>query len=87
METVKEIKIELDDTTRIFYLAQSAHQYAESAQRSLKTYAKLTKAGLDGGTFNDVLKAIVAAKADADQACKNWMTIADIIKGNTDLQA
>lgn len=79
--------IELDNTTRIFYLAQSAHAHASQAQRSLKEYTKLTKAGLTGATFNDVLKAIVAAKEDADQACKNWLEIADIIQGNQDLQA
>lgn len=79
--------IAIDDTTRIFYLAQAAHRHAEQAQRSLKTYAKLTKAGLTGGTFNDVVKAIVAAKEDADQACKNWQEIHSIIAGNSDLQA
>ena len=80
-------EITIDHTMRIFYLAQSAHRHAEEAQRSLKAYAKLTKGGLTGGTFNDVLKAIRAAKADADQACQNWQTIYDIIEGNSDLQA
>lgn len=79
--------IAVDDTTRVFYLAQSAHRHAETAQRHLKVYAKLTKAGLTGGTFNEVLQAIVAAKEDADQACQNWQTIRDIIVGNPELQA
>ena len=82
-----ETEITIDHTTRIFLLAQSAHRHAEEAQRSLKAYAKLTKGGLTGGTFNDVLKAIRAAKEDADQACENWQIIADIIEGNSDLQA
>ena len=67
-----------DPTTRIFYLAQSAHRHAEEAQHSLKAYAKLTKGGLTGESFNDVLKAIRAAKEAADQACQNWQTIYDI---------
>jgi hypothetical protein len=79
--------IEVDDTTRIFYLAQAAHRHAEGAQKSLRTYAKLTKAGLTGGTFNDVLKAVEEAKEDMDKACQNWQDIRTIITGNPELQA
>ena len=81
------IGIEIDDTTRIFYLAQAAHRHAEAAQRSLKVYAKLTKGGLTGGTFNDVLKAVEAAKEDMDKTYQNWQDIRQIITGNPELQA
>ena len=80
-------EITIDHTTRIFYLAQSAHRHAEEAQRSLKAYAKLTKGGLTGESFKDVIQAIRAAKEESDQACQNWQTIYDIIEGNSDLQA
>jgi hypothetical protein len=81
------IGIEIDDTTRIFYLAQAAHRHAEAAQRSLKVYAKLTKGGLTGGTFNEVLEAIEAAEEATSQACQNWQDIRTIITGNPELQA
>jgi len=77
----------MDDTTRVFYLAQSAHSHAEAAKRSLASYARLTKKGLTAQTFKDVIKAINAAKEDADQAAKNWQTIYDIIAANPDMQA
>jgi hypothetical protein len=80
-------EIQIDETTRIFYLAQAAHRHAEAAQKSLRTYARLTKAGLTGGTFNDAWKAIVAAKEDMDKTYQNWQDIRTIITGNPELQA
>ena len=77
----------IDDTTRIFFLANSAHNAVDEAMSRLRKYKKLAKKVDDVYTFRGMVEAIRAAKDDLDKANESWDKIVEIIANNPELHA
>ena len=75
-----------DDITRVFYLAQAAHQHTTQAAKRLSAHRRATKE-LKPENYGPMVRALEDAKTEIDQAVTDWQTIQQIIRDNPDLQA
>ena len=78
--------IEIDATTRIFYLAQAAHGHAEAAQKGINAYRRYAKT-LTLDNFKPMLINLTEANTQLAQAIANWESITATIRDNPELQA
>ena len=78
--------IEIDLTTKVFFLAQSAHEQMGYVKELVATYQRKAKA-LDAANYKTLLTDLRGAKAGLDKALENWERIVDIIASNPDMQA
>lgn len=85
--------IEIDLTTKVFFLAQSAHEQMGYVKELVAAYQRKAKATdligiiLDAANYKTLLADLRGAKAGLDKALENWERIVDIIASNPDMQA
>ena len=82
----QELKIQIDDQTRIFYIADGAHNHADTAAFHLKKYKKIALKVETAQDWRDMVEHMEKANEATGKAAAAWATIGEIIRDNPALQ-
>ena len=78
----QELKIQIDDQTRIFYIANGAHNHADTAAFHLKKYKKIALKVETAQDWRDMVEHMEKANEATGKAAAAWATIGEIIRDN-----